>query len=357
MMNLSQHIERLLADNDCVIVPRLGGFITCDTPARWTESDGLYCPPGRQTAFNPRLTLNDGLLVQSYMAERQTDYAHALQQVNREVDKLLAGLHTTGSALLPHIGTLTLSARNTYHFTPARQVMSAERYGFASFRIHKLEVLPKAEKPTPLTPQVPATPATSVVARRRFRVRVNASFWSNAAAVAAILILFFAISIPVKNTETVKGNYAQLLPTEMFRQMDAHSLATTPLSLHKAAPEKPATDQPAPEQPAPPKEQVPETPAPTPVPAPVSAPEVPVQEKAPARIYHIIVASVGSASDARSLAADLVKQGHPRAKAIIGDGKMRVSIDSYSTEGEAYRAVNKLRGQEAYKNAWVLKKK
>ena len=76
----------------------------------------------------------------------------------------------------------------------------------------------------------------------------------------------------------------------------------------------------------------------------------------PARKYHIIVASVGTETDARRLAADLVKKGYTRAQAIIGDGKMRVSIDSFANETEAYQAVNKLRQEEIYQNAWVLKK-
>ena len=73
--------------------------------------------------------------------------------------------------------------------------------------------------------------------------------------------------------------------------------------------------------------------------------------------YHIIVASVGTKYDAQSMADELVKKGFSDAKAIIGDGKMRVCIDSYTNETEAYRALNKLRQNKNYKNAWILKKK
>ena len=82
-MTLAQHIEKLLADNDCVIVPHLGGFISCYSPAQWIEKDNLFLPPGRMTGFNPRLTINDGLLVQSYMAERHISFAEASRQVQR----------------------------------------------------------------------------------------------------------------------------------------------------------------------------------------------------------------------------------------------------------------------------------
>lgn len=362
-MDLMQHIERLLTENECVIVPGVGGFITCYGPARWVEKDNLFLPPGRMTGFNPRLTLNDGLLVQSYMAERHLPFAEASRLVAQEVEALVAQLHTAGSVDLPHIGRLQMSIRQTFEFTPSQPVTSAELYGFSSFHMSKLA---PAEKLIPITPQVPEEKTTPV---RRPAWR-NAALWSNAAAVAAIIILFFAVSIPVKNTEIVNGNYAQLLPTEMFSNLSNQSLAITPVKgSEKEEPRKEETDKKEKKTEAQSMDAPKSAPAPAP-PTQVQAPKV-VEKSTPKKTeraldaavsprratYYIIVASVGSENDAQTMAANLVKQGHARAKAIIGDGKMRVSIDSYPNEAEAYKAVAQLRQQEAYKNAWVLKKK
>ena len=76
----------------------------------------------------------------------------------------------------------------------------------------------------------------------------------------------------------------------------------------------------------------------------------------PKRPYHIIIASVGTEQDAEAMAAQLVAKGFSTAKAIVGDGKMRVSIESCGTEVEAYQALARIRQNEMYKNAWVLKK-
>ena len=65
--NLARHIEWLLGENDCVIVPGLGGFIAHYTPARRIEAENRFLSPTRIIAFNPRLKINDGVLVQSYM--------------------------------------------------------------------------------------------------------------------------------------------------------------------------------------------------------------------------------------------------------------------------------------------------
>ena len=41
MIELAKHIEILLLDNDCVIVPDLGGFITHYQPAHYEEDEGV----------------------------------------------------------------------------------------------------------------------------------------------------------------------------------------------------------------------------------------------------------------------------------------------------------------------------
>ena len=77
MIELTRHIEHLLLDNDCVVIPELGGFITHYQSAHYEESEGVYLPPTRTIGFNPQLTMNDGLLAQSYMQAYHTDFPDA----------------------------------------------------------------------------------------------------------------------------------------------------------------------------------------------------------------------------------------------------------------------------------------
>ena len=73
MKELARHIEVLLLDNDCVIVPGLGGFVTHHISARRVESESRFLPPYRTLGFSPKMVLNDGLLVQSYMQAYDTN--------------------------------------------------------------------------------------------------------------------------------------------------------------------------------------------------------------------------------------------------------------------------------------------
>ena len=62
MISLARHIELLLLEHDCVIVPGLGGFIANHTEARYTgDEEHLFLPPYRTIGFNQQLQVNDGL--------------------------------------------------------------------------------------------------------------------------------------------------------------------------------------------------------------------------------------------------------------------------------------------------------
>ena len=55
MIELAQHIEVLLLENDCVIVPGLGGFVAHYTPAMRVAEENVFLPPTRIIGFNPQL--------------------------------------------------------------------------------------------------------------------------------------------------------------------------------------------------------------------------------------------------------------------------------------------------------------
>ena len=87
MIELAQHIEALLLENDCVIVPGLGGFVAHYASATRVKEENIFLPPTRIIGFNPQLKMNDGLLVQSYMSVYGTNFSDATKMVERKVDE------------------------------------------------------------------------------------------------------------------------------------------------------------------------------------------------------------------------------------------------------------------------------
>ena len=317
-------------------------------------------PPTRIIGFNPQLKMNDGLLVQSYMAVYDTDFSDATRIVGKSVKELLALLHENGKADLPNIGELRYNIHDSYDFTPYDDKLTTPYlYGLGSFEMQELEVLHERCRNRDKT--IPFAPVVREEKKRKYGIEINTSYLANAVAMIAVAALFFFLPAPVENTEVMEANYARLLPGDLFGQIEKQSLAITPIVIHQQETGKKAkTTRSAGKKPVAPvavKEVKVRQQAATIAAQPKATPTVPTPAISSRKdTYHIIIASVGSEKDADTIAQQLVAKGYAGAKAIIGDGKMRVSIQSCATEKEAYRALNLIRQNEAYKSAWVLKR-
>lgn len=377
MIELAQHIEALLLENDCVIVPGLGGFVAHYASATRVKEENIFLPPTRIIGFNPQLKMNDGLLVQSYMSVYGTNFSDATKMVERKVDELIATLHEDGKVDLPNVGEVRYTIHNTFDFAPYdNKITTPYLYGLDAFEMQELSALEK-----PLTENVAAysVPAAIKKEKRTFSIKFNRAYLTNAAAVVAAIVLSFFFSTPIENTEVVEENYAKLLPDELFEKIEKQSLAITPIVVKQNTPTRKSANKQKGTQkkvvaPVAVREvKVGKTPAvsteaqaKTETSKAVVTSETPKQNvqpvaakqsvATPKRPYHIIIASVGTEQDAEAMAAQLVAKGFSTAKAIVGDGKMRVSIESCGTEVEAYQALARIRQNEMYKNAWVLKK-
>lgn len=359
MIELAQHIEKLLLDNDCVIVPGLGGFVAHHTPSVRVEEENLFLPPMRTIGFNPQLKMNDGLLVQSYMEVYNTSFSDATRKVEHQVEDLVRHLHEEGKADLPNVGELRCSIRGTYEFEPYDdKITTPYLYGLASFEMKTLAPVRTSfrEKRTPdyLLPDKHARSR-----KIKFEINVKPSHWGRIAAMIAVVLTFFLLSAPIENTEVAQGNYASLFPDDMLREVSLRSVAFTPIQTARDNANKPvkeprkevvkeevAKEKVMKENVAPAKKTV--------VKAPKKAPVVAREVKVTKR-YHIIVASMSTEREARQMVETLKEKGFEGASAIIGDGKKRVSIESCATYAEAQQTLGEVRKNETYKSAWVLK--
>ncbi len=330
MIELIQHIESLLLNNNCVIIPQFGGFVAHHAPARWLEDEGIYLPPARTIGFNPQLKINDGLLIQSYMQTYGTDFSDASKRVEKDVKELIRVLHERGKVELPGIGEISLDMDNSYGFNPAEDgIPTPEFYGLSSFEIEEWKAIQKEIEIT-----VPNKDSNKNV----YEIRINRTFLRNTVAAAVAVIAFFFLSTPVENTYIEADNYAGLLPVGMF--------GTHPDNTET------------------PKVNVPVKPKAVRV-EKVSQPAVLVKTadtKQPKELssaqgkYNIIVASVKNRSEAETFILKCQKEGYPDASVLEGDGRTRVSLISFTNKNEAYNALNKIRQNPVFKDAWLLSK-
>ena len=382
MIELSRHIESLLLDNDCVIVPGLGGFIAHYQSAYYVEEEQIFLPPTRKVGFNPQLTMNDGLLAQSYMQVYHMDYSDAMNRISENVNVLKDVLSLEGSVELHGIGVLRHNIYDEYEFQSIESgLLSPSLYGLDAFS------MPLLSNELPVEEQENESQYVLHPAKPRKEIRLNPSRWlGNAVAVAVAVILFFVISIPVENTYVDKGSYASLGTDCLFDAIRSQSMVTVlpetmdelQISTNKdLKPKVVKEEKVAPAavvEPVKVKEPVSE---PKPV-AKASQPEknIKVQEtkevvtapKAEPKPvvnkvagkknkYHIIVASLATSADAKGMLKEYNQQGYRGASVVEGNGRFRIALCSFADKAEAYRKLNDLKKEEPFKNAWMLSSK
>ena len=117
MLAITKHIEYLLTEHDCVLIPGLGGFVLQDRPAHFSTEENIFYPPTRSIVFNPTLTYNDGLLTASFMRAQHISYEQASQCIEQEIATLHALLQKAGNRVaFGNLGCFLLTGDNTLTF-------------------------------------------------------------------------------------------------------------------------------------------------------------------------------------------------------------------------------------------------
>ena len=382
MKELARHIEVLLLENDCVIVPGLGGFIAHNKAAEFKDSANVFCPPVRTIGFNPQLIINDGLLAQSYMQAYDTDFPDASRKIESVVSQIKDSLYKNGQAELENIGTLYYTMAGVYGFEPYQNAFfSPSLYGLGSFSISPLSEL-KPVKETTVEPRIMIETVPSCEEDRKEKAKqrhIIKRMAEHAVGIAAAVILFFVLSVPVENTYLDNSSYASLGAETMLDAIRSKSMATTslekkdikqnnatnrrnnvntlrPVAVKSVKVEKaePKASKEVKVLPAVAKKEV------------IKAESVKAETKSTKEVQKskssqnkgifIIVASLPTMQDAEKELAKFKKQGYEEATILTSDNRYRIALYSYTDKSKAYEKINELRKDEQFKNAWLLNK-
>jgi|GEM_PF-2531294 Sporulation related domain. len=193
MKLLISHIEYLLTENDCVIVPGWGGFVVQQHNALITESSIL--PPSREICFNQGLVHDDGILISSISQTQGISYSEARRLLNNEVGIFNAELSHQKSIEFGDIGKFSFDEEHTLLFEPKDNVSTdIECLGFAPLQLKTLEQIQEKAKPQP-TGHKPFAEQEGDIIHIRFSKRKMLRVMASA---AAIMILW-VFSSPVKD--------------------------------------------------------------------------------------------------------------------------------------------------------------
>jgi hypothetical protein len=115
-MKITSHIVGLLYDNECVVVPGLGGFITKVHAAENHPVKHQFKPPYKRIVFNASLRSNDGVLINRVARAGSISYLEARELVDKDVAAIISQLGSGAAVDMPGLGVLTITENNEIEF-------------------------------------------------------------------------------------------------------------------------------------------------------------------------------------------------------------------------------------------------
>lgn len=341
---MAKHIETLVWQHECVLVPQFGGFVTQVQSAYLTEGDGVFMPPARTVGFNDKLLGNDGILVRSYMQVHGLQEAEAKRLLQTDILDMREQLLRQGKYGLGRLGELTQDEDGEIHFTPHNSWAAPEFFGLEALDFPVLDEPAVAEN-------IPTGPAAAQDVPEHITLRINRKALHTVLSVAAAVLLFFMVSTPV-NTNFWNKNQALLAQDiltsalKFMPRMETRQTPTAETGHLPSATEAPATVMPAET----------EAPAPSPADQPASAT---ASETTPetTQEFAVVIASAIPEQNALDYVAHLQKRGIEGASIYKHGAMVRVLFRGFADESEARRKMQALQAAPEFRGAWILQMK
>lgn len=124
-------LRELLFEQECVIIPNFGGFLSQYKSAEIDHLQHLIYPPTKTISFNRQLKNDDGLLANTYSLLNNVSFAEAAVIVKNWATNFEENLKKNESAVLPKIGTFKWDKKTStiaFEFDETQNYL-AESYG------------------------------------------------------------------------------------------------------------------------------------------------------------------------------------------------------------------------------------
>lgn len=369
MIDLTRHIEALLLSYDCVIIPGLGGFVSQYVESYYIEEEKTFFPPYRTVGFNPQLTINDGLLVQSIMQTYDVNYPEAQRMIEQKVEEIQNLLHRNCVYDFEGIGILTINLGGIYSFKPFDSgVIAPKLYGLTSFQMKKAKEIQKEKSATDKKEKRNETEETaekkdspivkSDYEPKHYTISVNRTAANYVATIAAAVLLYFIFSIPTQSTadysvstEGASANGIFIGLSSLMQHENAEKKDVSNISMEEQ------NDNIMPNGELPNESTIEKESNRAKKEKDESQKDEEKAQNQVERNYVIVLASAVTEKNAENYVAELNKQGMKEV-AVYKKGKMtRVIYSNYPTEKDAKSALKKLCSNDNFSEAWVMQLK
>lgn len=316
MIELSTHIEYLLLHQDVVSVPQLGTFTVREMSSRRVDEEGIFLPPYRTVSFQYNAQEQGEEFVLSLSRMHSLPRQEARILCLEYIDELVQMLEEDGSVTFGSMGFMHRDTETgRIDFMPQQSgIASPAYYGLDAVPFAKLSHEVRQQRAKRLAAR--KTRLTSFEADRdTITIRINRRALNYATAVAASIVLFFAITSPLGKsiTSSMSQKAEFFFSPNVAAEPEAKPVVTTEPKVEETA--------------------------------------APVQEVAP-KDYVIVLASALSEKRALDYAAKLQEQGF-NAQACIDRKMVRVIIPGFATEDEASQMIRQSKAAcKDFSQAW-----
>ena len=347
VIELERHIEILLLDYDCVIVPDFGGFMAHHVEALYDPAEEILLPPARTIGFNPQLTINDSLLAQSYIEAYDISYPEALKRIRDEVNEIRQHLQNFGKYELNDIGVISLNDYGKYEFEPCEAgILTPELYGLSSIEVPtlattiKVQTAPMTEKeetepsiqPEQVEMSLSNTYGCEASGNETIPIRISVLGNIAAACIAVIVFLLFPSKLGNKRTASLSDIH---IDKSALTRIMPKDVVAMPVPLDKALSTKKLDRS---------KREA----------APPSNKDSDVTEEAKP-YFTLVLASRITSLNAADYVRQLHSKGYASAKILQRKHSIKVIYGSYPSANEAYNELNRMNKNKEFTDSWVLK--
>lgn len=349
MIPVESVIQKLVNEFEFVVIPGFGALLSRQVPAFYDDNSGSFAPPSKRLAFNEYVKLDDGLLANYISRHEKVSHTDALTYINSYTGTLRENLDKSGVARIEGIGSFVSNAEGKLVFEPGSEnYFKDDWYGF-----HKIDVNP-VEPRTLIKPAL-TTEDTEVVyldseEENEVAVKRHWGRWAAAAMISGLLV-YFSFFLVTGNAE----NKSNLNPFSYFHSSKKQELVPVKVDAPKV--EAPAvvveekTIQP---------DSLSLTDAETkPVEVAIPVVELAKTSNISEKRYFLIAGAFKGTRQAGVLLEEMKAKGYPNAILIPADefsNKVKVAVEGFNEEGEAYAASSKLKAVIGEKG-WVYHKK
>lgn len=327
MIELERHIENLLLNNDCVVVPGLGGFVAHHVSARYDQRDNMFLPPLRTIGFNPQLTLNDSLLAQSYVETYDMSFPQAMRSIESQVSQLKEQLSDKGVYEMHGIGRLFINNEGKIGFDPIEAgILTPTFYGLGGFEMKPLALHDNQDADSKA--RIIALTTDTTTGQKMVSVSVKAL--RNVAVAAMFIAALFFIASPINNNPRVlsSGKMKSGILFDIFSHDNNDKSTTLPTYDATTA----ATQE--------------------------TANKKAEQANTSAEQWVIVLCSHVGEKNAKNFVEELAKE-KIAARIINAEkaGNAKVVYGTYPTKEKAQEALSAMRSNKHFAEAWLLQTK